>query len=123
MEVSFDADVAAEHGVRAAVVLNHIAHLMRFPDGSQAGHFKTCGRAYVHVSPEYLWKMFPFMSLRQATEALRELREGGLIAEREYGGRPRLPQLVHVGRDGKRRRMTAPIKAPARKENIYGGSS
>ena len=45
MEVSFDADVAAEHGVRAAVVLNHIAHLMRFPDGSQAGHFKTCGRA------------------------------------------------------------------------------
>ena len=55
MEVSFDADVAAEHGVRAAVVLNHIAHLMRFPDGSQAGHFKTCGRAYVHVSPEYLW--------------------------------------------------------------------
>ena len=26
------------------------------------------------------------MSLRQATEALRELREGGLIAEREYGG-------------------------------------
>lgn len=98
MEVSFDADVAAEHGVRAAVVLNHIAHLMRFPDGSQAGHFNTCGRAYVHVSPEYLWKMFPFMSLR-------------------------LPQLVHVGRDGKRRRMTAPIKAPARKENIYGGSS
>lgn len=64
MEVSFDADVAAEHGVRAAVVLNHIAHLMRFPDGSQAGHFNTCGRAYVHVSPEYLWKMFPFMSLR-----------------------------------------------------------
>lgn len=124
MEVSFDADVAAEHGVRAAVVLNHIAHLMRFPDGSQAGHFNTCGRAYVHVSPEYLWKMFPFMSLRQATEALRELREGGLIAEREYGGLdPRLPQLVHVGRDGKRRRMTAPIKAPARKENIYGGSS
>lgn len=29
---------------------------------------------------------FAFMSLRQATEALRELREGGLIAEREYGG-------------------------------------
>lgn len=119
MEVSFDADVAAEHGVRAAVVLNHIAHLMRFPDGSQAGHFNTCGRAYVHVSPEYLWKMFPFMSLRQATEALRELREGGRI----WRSRPRLPQLVHVGRDGKRRRMTAPIKAPARKENIYGGSS
>ena len=65
MEVSFDADVAMEHGIRAAVVLNHIAHLMRFPDGSQAGHFKTCGRAYVHVSPEYLWKMFPFMSLRE----------------------------------------------------------
>lgn len=38
------------------------------------------------VATEYLWKMFPFMSLRQATEALRELREGGLIAEREYGG-------------------------------------
>ena len=56
------------------------------PRRSQAGHFNTCGRAYVHVSPEYLWKMFPFMSLRQATEALRELREGGLIAEREYGG-------------------------------------
>lgn len=71
MEVSFDADVAMEHGIRAAVVLNH---------------FKSCGRAYVHVSPEYLWKMFPFMSLRQATAALRELREGGLIAEREYGG-------------------------------------
>ena len=35
---------------------------------------------------EYLWKMFPFMSLRQATAALRELREGGLIAEREYDG-------------------------------------
>ena len=117
MEVSFDADVAAEHGVRA--------DLMRFPDGSQAGHFKTCGRAYVHVSPEYLWKLFPFMSLRQATEALRELREGGLIAEREYGGLDPdyLPQLVHVDRDGKRRRMTAPIKAPARKENIYGDSS
>lgn len=45
MEVSFDADVATEHGIRAAVVLNHIAHLMRFPDGSQAGHFNTCGRA------------------------------------------------------------------------------
>lgn len=28
MEVSFDADVAMEHGIRAAVVLNHIAHLM-----------------------------------------------------------------------------------------------
>lgn len=124
MEVSFDADVAAEHGVRAAVVLNHIAHLMRFPDGSQAGHFNTCGRAYVHVSPEYLWKMFPFMSLRQATEALRELREGGSHRRaRIWRSRPRLPQLVHVGRDGKRRRMTAPIKAPARKENIYGGSS
>lgn len=40
----------------------------------------------MHVSPEYLWKMFPFMSLRQATAALRELREGGLIAEREYDG-------------------------------------
>lgn len=60
MEVSFDADVAMEHGIRAAVVLNHIAHLMRFPDGSQVGYFKSCGRAYVHVSPEYLWKMFPF---------------------------------------------------------------
>lgn len=35
---------------------------------------------------KYLWKMFPFMSLRQATAALRELREGGLIAEREYDG-------------------------------------
>lgn len=78
MEVSFDADVAMEHGICAAVVLNHIAHLMRFPDGSQVGYFKSCGRAYVHVSPEYLWKMFPFMSLRQATAALRELREGGL---------------------------------------------
>ncbi len=86
MEVSFDADVATEHGIRAAIVLNHISHLMRFPDGSQAGHFKTCGRAYVHVSPEYLWKTFPFMSLRQASAALRELREGGLIAEREYDG-------------------------------------
>lgn len=87
MEVSFDADVAAEHGVRAASrAQSYRAHLMRFPNGSQAGHFKTCGRAYVHVSPEYLWKLFPFMSLRQATEALRELREGGLIAEREYGG-------------------------------------
>lgn len=42
--------------------------------------------ADVHVSPEHLWKMFPFMSLRQATAALRELREGGLIAEREYDG-------------------------------------
>lgn len=52
MEVSFDADVATEHGIRAAVVLN----------------------------------LFPFMSLRQATAALRELREGGLIAEREYDG-------------------------------------
>lgn len=45
MEVSFDADVAAEHGIRAAVVLNHIAHLMRLPDGSQVGYFKSCGRA------------------------------------------------------------------------------
>lgn len=54
MEVSFDADVAMEHGIRAAVVLNHIAHLMRFPDGSQVGYFKSCGRAYVHVSPEHL---------------------------------------------------------------------
>lgn len=33
MEVSFDADVATEHGIRAAVVLNHIAHLMRSPTG------------------------------------------------------------------------------------------
>lgn len=86
MEVSFDADVAMEHGIRAAVVLNHIAHLMRFPDGSQVGYFKSCGRAYVYVPPEYLWKMFPFMSLRQATAALMELREGGLITEREYDG-------------------------------------
>lgn len=31
MEVSFDADVATEHGIRAAIVLNHISHLMRFP--------------------------------------------------------------------------------------------
>ena len=38
------------------------------------------------MSPEYLWKTFPFMSLRQASAALRELREGGLIAEREYDG-------------------------------------
>lgn len=59
---------------------------MRFPVESQVGYFKTCGRAYVHVPPEYLWKLFPFMSLRQATAALRELREGGLIAERDYGG-------------------------------------
>lgn len=59
MEVSFDADVATEHGIRAAIVLNHT---------------------------EYLWKTFPFMSLRQASAALRELREGGLIAEREYDG-------------------------------------
>lgn len=45
------------------------------------------GGTYMEVrSPEYLWKMFPFMSLRQATAALRELREGGLIAEREYDG-------------------------------------
>lgn len=86
MEVSFDVAVATEHGIHAAIVLNHISHLMRFPDGSQVGYFKTCGRAYVHVPPEYLWKMFPFISLRQATAALRELREGGLIAEREYGG-------------------------------------
>lgn len=82
----FDVAVATEHGIHAAIVLNHISHLMRFPDGSQVGYFKTCGRAYVHVPPEYLWKMFPFMSLRQASAALRELREGGLIAEREYGG-------------------------------------
>lgn len=116
MEVSFDADVAAEHGVRAAVVLNHIAHLMRFPNGSQAGHFKTCGRAYVHVSPEYLWKLFPFMS--EGASRRRSHRRA-----RIWRSRPRLPQLVHVDRDGKRRRMTAPIKVPARKENIYGGSS
>lgn len=30
--------------------------------------------------------MFPFMSLRQAAAALRELREGCLIAERDYDG-------------------------------------
>lgn len=40
MEVSFDADVATEHGIRAAVVLNHIAHLMRFPVESQVGYFR-----------------------------------------------------------------------------------
>ncbi len=77
IEVSFDADVATEHGIRAAVVLNHIAHLRR-------------------------------RSHRRA---------------RIWRSRPRLPQLVHVDRDGKRRRMTAPIKTPARNENIYGGSS
>ena len=86
MEVSFDADAATEHGVRAAVALDHIAHPMRFPDGSQAGHLKSRGRAHVHASPERLWKMLPFMSLRQATAALREPREGGLAAGREYGG-------------------------------------
>lgn len=124
MEVSFDADVAAEHGVRAAVVLNHIAHLMRFPDGSQAGHFNTCGRAYVHVSPEYLWKMFPLHEPPSGERGLEGAsRRRSHRRARIWRSRPRLPQLVHVGRDGKRRRMTAPIKAPARKENIYGGSS
>lgn len=59
MEVSFDADVAMDHGIRAAVVLNHIAHLMRFPDGSQVGYFKSCGRAYVHVSPESFGRCSP----------------------------------------------------------------
>lgn len=44
------------------------------------------GGTYVHVQPEHLWKTFPFMSLRQAAAALSELREGGLIAERDYGG-------------------------------------
>ena len=119
MEVSFDADVATEHGIRAAVVLNHIAHLMRFPVESQVGYFKTCGRAYVHVPPEYLWKLFPFMSLRQATAARRRSHRRARL----WRSRPRLPPLVHVDGDGKRRRLTAPIKAPARKENIYGGSS
>lgn len=124
MEVSFDADVAAEHGVRAAVVLNHIAHLMRFPDGSQAGHFNTCGRAYVHVSPEYLWKMVPLHEPPSGDRGLEGAsRRRSHRRARIWRSRPRLPQLVHVGRDGKRRRMTAPIKAPARKENIYGGSS
>lgn len=47
----------------------------------------------------------------------------GLEGASRRRSRPRLPQLVHIDRDGKRRRMTAPIKAPARKENIYGGSS
>ena len=41
MEVSFDADVATEHGIRAAVVLNHIAHLMRLPDGSHYRNWYT----------------------------------------------------------------------------------
>ena len=111
MEVSFDADVAIEHGIRAAVVLNHIAHLMRFPDGSQVGYFKSCGRAYVHVSPEYLWKMFPFMSLRQATAALRELREGGLIAEREAPSRPQSPDGPFKAPKGRKTSMAVLRKA------------
>lgn len=124
MEVSFDADVAAEHGVRAAVVLNHIAHLMRFPDGSQAGHFQYMRsrlRACVARVP------LEDVPLHEPPSGDRGLegasRRRSHRRARIWRSRPRLPQLVHVGRDGKRRRMTAPIKAPARKENIYGGSS
>lgn len=60
---------------------------IEIPRGARYHHgVLSFGGTYVHVSPEYLWKLFPFMSLRQATAALRELREGGLIAEREYDG-------------------------------------
>lgn len=55
--------------------------------------------------------------------------EGTLIADMasiaKYVTDPEVKAILKQkdDRDGKRRRMTAPIKAPARKENIYGGSS
>lgn len=86
MEVSFDVDVATEHGVPAAVIFNHIAALTQLPDGARTGYFKACGHTYVHVPPDYIWQIFPFITRRAAVTALRELVEGGLIVQRDYGG-------------------------------------
>ena len=88
MEVSFDADVAtgARHPRRSR------AQSYRAPDAVPR---RVAGRSFQYMRSR-LRACVARVPLEDvplheppsgdATEALRELREGGLIAEREYGG-------------------------------------
>lgn len=82
MKHLFDVDVAAEHGVNAAILLESIAYWVTQNEANQTNYFD--GRYWTYNSRRAYAEMFPYMSKRQVDTAFEKLINAGLIVTGNY---------------------------------------
>ena len=78
----FDADIAKQYGVNAAVLLYHIAYWIKHNEANGTNYYD--GNFWTYNSMRAFGELFPYMSERQISTALSKLIDDGVIVTGNY---------------------------------------
>lgn len=78
----FDADIAKQYGVNAAVLLYHIAYWIKHNEANGTNYYD--GNFWTYNSMRAFAELFPYMSERQISTALSKLIDDGVIITGNY---------------------------------------
>lgn len=78
----FDADIAKQYGVNAAVLLYHIAYWIKHNEANGTNYYD--GNFWTYNSMRAFAELFPYMSERQISTALSKLIDDGVIVTGNY---------------------------------------
>lgn len=78
----FDADIAKQYGVNAAVLLYHIAYWIKHNEANGTNYYD--GNFWTYNSMRAFAELFPYMSERQISTALSKLLDDGVIITGNY---------------------------------------
>lgn len=82
MEHHFDIEIAAEYGVHAAILLNHIHYWIKENQANERNFYD--GEYWTYNSKKAFAELFPYMTERQIDYAIKKLIDGGLIKTGNY---------------------------------------
>lgn len=81
MKHIFDVDLATEHGIEKAVILENIVYWVRKNEANDT-HKGDDGEYYTYNSAKAFAELFPYIKNRRMEELLRQMEQDGLIKSR-----------------------------------------
>lgn len=82
MQHSFDIDIAKEYGMLEAVLLNNIDYWIKHNKANEINYYD--GSYWTYNSTKAFNELFPYVSQRQIQNALKHLREEGILKTGNY---------------------------------------
>ena len=82
MTHNFDIEIAAKYGVNEAILLNNIYYWVEHNRANDKNFYD--GHYWVYNSAKAFNELFPYMTIKQITYALKKLKKQGLILTGNY---------------------------------------
>lgn len=82
MQHSFDTDIASEYGILEAILLNNLWYWIKKNEANETNFFDGC--YWTYNSTRAFSLLFPYVSERQIMNALKRLKEQGIIKTGNY---------------------------------------